>query len=73
MYTERCNRAIEFLKRKGHDIGTPNDGIHIVVDGKSFQVDELHLFAEQQHRADWIQCENAWLADFLAKNKPDNV
>jgi len=54
---EKWNRAIQFLKDRGHTIG-PWDGDHVSVDERSYLIGEVH---------ELIKSENAYLAGLIGK------
>lgn len=63
---EKWNRAIKFLKDRGHKIG-PSDGDHVIVDGRFYLIVEVHELAERKYPEDWIKSENAYLAGLIGK------
>ena len=62
--------ALKFLGEHGHAMGQTN-GENIIVDGKTYRVQELPELAESLHRGEWIESRNAYLEELL-KQLPKN-
>jgi hypothetical protein len=45
--------ALDFLREHGHEIGDPQGGTQISIDGTIYKITELHLLAEKWHVDEW--------------------
>lgn len=57
---QKHNRAMKFLKEKGHTVTQSGDGHNLTV-GTNCKVLELHDLAAKLHPAEWYESERIYL------------
>lgn len=66
---QKYNRAMKFLKGKGHAVTQSGDGHNLTVDRRNCKVLELHELAAKLHPAEWYETERNYLEDLLRNSK----